>query len=264
MLNDVTVLHEDNNAFDYSELDPALAQEAKDVAQRIHDRRTKAVIETGRDLAYIKKRLKRGVFGKWLNAEFAMTQRTAQNYMLAADVFEGKYEMISYLPPTLLYDLAPLAPVREALLEQLEAGERPHPKIIEEIVRRAKQERRQGRETERASAQHLRESKARGETCRTVAIEGCRQDTQAGQPDCRANDVAGDIRAAADIIVHGLGQELPRLLEVLGEHASITGQDLIAASARASRPRDLSEAHAKAAAGRHSRRFEPQARWPRE
>ena len=46
--------------------------------------------------------------------------------------------------------------------------------------------------------------------------------------------------------MYGLGEELSRLLQVLGEHASITRQDLIAASARASRPKDLSEAHARA------------------
>ena len=44
------------------------------------------------------------------------------------------------------------------------------------------------------------------------------------------------------------GENLDDLLQVLGEHASITRQDLIAASARASRPKGLSEAHARAVA----------------
>jgi hypothetical protein len=115
-----------------------------------------------------------------------------------------------------------------------------------EDVRRAKKERREHPGTGRAWDQQIPESKASEETCRTAAIEGCTQETQAGQPDCNANVAADDIRAAADIIVYGLGEELSRLLQVLGEHASITRQDLIAASARASRQKGLSEAHARA------------------
>ena len=54
--------------------------------------------------------------------------------------------------------------------------------------------------------------------------------------------------AAANMIARRLGENLDDLLQVLGEHASINRQDLIAASARASRQKGLSEAHARAVA----------------
>ena len=224
-----------SKSFDYGQLDASFAQEAKAIAQRIHDRRTKAVIETGLDLAYVKERLKRGVFGKWLQAEFAMTSRTAQNYMLAAAVFGPKYEMISYLPPTLLYDLAPLPPLREALLEQLEAGERPHPKTIEEMVRRAKQERRQQRQDKTSVASRRLPQR--------LPLEECAKEVAPGQAQRRDDEVivaTDDVRAAAEMIVLGLGEKVTGVLQVLGKHSSITRDDLAEAAMRLSKARRVS------------------------
>jgi hypothetical protein len=56
-----------------------------------------------------------------------MTERTARNYMNAAAECGTKSEIVSVLPPTALYALsAPStpAPVRDAVLVRLEAGER--------------------------------------------------------------------------------------------------------------------------------------------
>ena len=237
--------------FAYSELETSVAQEAKAIAERIRARNQAAVIDTGRDFVRMKDRLGHGHFIRWLDAEFSMTARTAQRYMGAAAAFHDKCELVSYLPPSELYALsAPSTPahVRQEFLQRLEAGERLSPTIVRAMVRRAKKERREHPGTGRAADQQVPESKASEETCRTAAIEGCTQETQAGQPDGVANVAADDIRAAADIIVYGLGEELSRLLQVLGEHASITRQDLIAASARASRQKGLSEAHARAVA----------------
>ena len=87
-------------------LDAPLIQE---IAERIRARirRTVAdIIETGRDLAQVKAALDHGEFGEWIDHEFSMTMRTAQNYIRAATWAEGKNEIISHLPPRTLYLLS--------------------------------------------------------------------------------------------------------------------------------------------------------------
>ena len=140
-------------AFDYSDLESAVAQEAKTVAARIRARNQAAVIDTGRDFVRMKDRLGHGHFIRWLHAEFSMTERTAQRYMSAAAAFHDKCELVSYLPPSELYALAaPSTPahVRQDLLQRLEAGERLSPTIVRAMVRRAKQEGREQPGTGRA------------------------------------------------------------------------------------------------------------------
>src|SRR3954447_14910586 len=90
-------------AFDYDTLAPEIAAEARAAPGRINERIRAyqgAIIEAGRDLLAIKERLEHGSFLAWIEAEFGMTGRTAQNYMMAASVFGDKCETVSYLPPT--------------------------------------------------------------------------------------------------------------------------------------------------------------------
>jgi Protein of unknown function (DUF3102) len=55
-----------------------------------------AVIETGRDLVAIKEKMPHGDFQLWIDAEFQMSPRTAENYMNAAKFVEGKNATVAY------------------------------------------------------------------------------------------------------------------------------------------------------------------------
>jgi hypothetical protein len=72
-----------------------------------------------------KVRLPHGQFTDWLNAEFDMSERTAENYMSVARKFASKSELISDLPPSLLYKLAaPSTPetIVTKVIEDIKAG----------------------------------------------------------------------------------------------------------------------------------------------
>ncbi len=130
--------------FNYDDLDPALALEAHDAAQRIRSRcRTQGVtlIEIGRDLQSIKDRLLHGQFCAWLKGEFGWHERSAQRYMRVAEIFGAKTDIVSDLPTTVLHQLAaPSTPptVREKVLARAEAGEQLKPSAIASLVREAK------------------------------------------------------------------------------------------------------------------------------
>jgi hypothetical protein len=112
--------------FDYSALDAASAEKARSTAARIRSRSMHTIVETGRDLITIKAMLDHGAFGRWLDAEFGWTDRTAQNYMGAAGLAESKSEIVSLLPATTLYRLAsPSTPdaIRDEIIARFEAGE---------------------------------------------------------------------------------------------------------------------------------------------
>jgi DUF3102 family protein len=93
-------------SFDYTQIDSALAAEARATAERIQNRIRTSYFDTGRDLIAMKAKMPHGVFGAWIKAEFSLTDRTAENYMNAARLLEGKSEMVSILPPAVVYALA--------------------------------------------------------------------------------------------------------------------------------------------------------------
>ena len=131
--------------FDYSALPTDVADTARAAADRIkgrHQHQMAAVIGTGRDLRAMKELLEHGQYLKWLDAEFAWTDRTARNYMSVAQQFGDKTEIISDLPLTEVYRLAsPSTPssVRDAVVARLEAGDRVEPVEVREQVRDAKE-----------------------------------------------------------------------------------------------------------------------------
>ena len=101
-----------------------LAQIAERIRVRIR-RTTTDIIETGRDLIQVKNGLGHGRFSKWIETEFGMTGRTAQNYMRAAEWVEGKYEIVSHLPPATIYLLAAKTTpeeIKTKVITDLEAG----------------------------------------------------------------------------------------------------------------------------------------------
>ena len=208
-------------AFDYDALPPSDAQEAREVAARIRAKMKTAMIETGQDLARMKDRLGHGKFLKWIAAEFAMTPRTAQNYIGAA-ALQDKYEKFSHLPASALYDLAaPSTPshVYEMVLQRLEAGERPLHATVRDMVKKARYEQVGGRK-----------KKQEGTLNQLSRDRGAMQ-----------ADGSSATQLAADIIARSLGGKLADLLQVLGEHASIKRADLVAAAERASEEKPASE-----------------------
>jgi hypothetical protein len=96
--------------------------------ERIKSRMAKTaqdIIEIGRDLANVKKLLSHGEFQEWIQTELGISPRTAQNFMNVTNRLGGKSEMISLLPPTVVYALAaPSTPddVRAHVLELAEKG----------------------------------------------------------------------------------------------------------------------------------------------
>lgn len=142
--------------FDYASLDQAQAQEAQAVAERIRSRMKAGIIETGLDLISIKAQIGHGAFGAWIEAEFRMDVKTAQNYMRTASVFGDKSEIVSLLPASTVYTLAAKSTpetIREDVLRQIEEGQRPEPAVIAETIRTAKQQERERKEAEARAAE---------------------------------------------------------------------------------------------------------------
>lgn len=157
--------------FDYDQLDDAAANQAKAVVERYRERQKAYVIDTGRDLLAVKEQLEHGLFLEWVLAEMQMTPRSAQRAMGAAEVLGAKSDTVSYLPPSILYALsAPStpAPVRDGIVERIEAGEMLPPRKVEwmlhEARTRARQEQDDAKRTpeeRRRRAKSKRESEAR-------------------------------------------------------------------------------------------------------
>ena len=90
--------------FNYATISEAtVRKQAQDAATRIRSKLDKAkatFLEIGRDLLSIKAMLAHGEFSKWIEAEFDMTIRTAQNMMNAAELAD-KHKTLSVLSPPL-------------------------------------------------------------------------------------------------------------------------------------------------------------------
>ncbi|MFI5012039.1 MAG: DUF3102 domain-containing protein [Hyphomicrobiales bacterium] len=182
-----------NVVFDYTVIAADTAASLRSTATRIRDRMNASIIETGRDLAAVKDMLEPGTFGSWLNAEFSMTVRSAQNYMAAAALAD-KYETVSYLAPTAIYRLAsPSTPdaVRDAIMCRVQKGEAVSKKAISDQIA---QHRRQQAEKARADQlarippeklkrqRRSREERARQDEARRLEHEKQQQEqTQAAQ-----------------------------------------------------------------------------------
>ena len=102
--------------------------ELKIIAERIRERirrTTTDIIATGHDLLGVKSNLDHGAFHSWIETEFGINARTAQNYMRAATWAEGKSELVSHLPPSTVYLLAAPSTPEEfttEVLSNIESG----------------------------------------------------------------------------------------------------------------------------------------------
>ncbi|ESZ30592.1 DUF3102 domain-containing protein [Mesorhizobium sp. L2C084A000] len=129
----------------YSELDPAIAKLAEEAAGRIHGQResvSRNIVEIGKELESIKVKLGHGMFGKWIQAEFEMTAKTAQTYMNVARMVEESGSVLNLnLSDTALQLLA--APNADSVRDELtktialdiKAGKpTPKPKRVKEMI----------------------------------------------------------------------------------------------------------------------------------
>jgi hypothetical protein len=135
--------------FDYSGLPASVAKEAEATASRIKERVRTHIIETGKELLKIKKKLGHGRFGKWLEFHFGWKERTAQNYMNSAAEFGSTPLVIDVLPPSTVYKLAAKstpAELRQLVIDTIKRGDTPDPKQIENQIAEKKVEARQRRE----------------------------------------------------------------------------------------------------------------------
>jgi hypothetical protein len=117
------------NGFDYSSLDTATSdfvrQQTGDI-KVLMKRAAQDIFEVGQKLISVKSRLKHGQFGEWLYAEFAWTERTAQQFMNVARQFKNENFSDLQFAPSALYILsAPSIPeaARAEALSRAEAGE---------------------------------------------------------------------------------------------------------------------------------------------
>lgn len=130
--------------FNYATISEAtVRKQAQDAATRIRSKLDKAkatFLEIGRDLLSIKAKLAHGEFSKWIEAEFDMTIRTAQNMMNAAELAD-KHETLSVLSPTIIYKLAAKSTpdeVHTEVVSQIKNGTIPHARNIDELITQKK------------------------------------------------------------------------------------------------------------------------------
>src|ERR1051325_11356239 len=130
--------------FDYTSLDPTVADDAKIAAERIRDvlkHTTAGIIEIGERLQAIKNCLRHGQFSQWIAIEFEMSDRTARSYMSVAAFAAGKTETVSVLQPTTVYALAaPSTPdaIKSEVLKALDKGEAITDRDIKQLIAREK------------------------------------------------------------------------------------------------------------------------------
>jgi hypothetical protein len=107
------------------------AEQLNDLAAGIRARAaatTRVIIDIGRDLSEVKRRLPHGAFTEWVIRDCGLTMRSAQNYMRATAFVDGKSETVALLTPASLYRLSAKSTppaIISAVLEQLEAGHVP-------------------------------------------------------------------------------------------------------------------------------------------
>ena len=127
--------------YDYATVADDVAKAVQAATTRIKAAQRAAVLDVGRELRAVKAALPHGQFGPWLHAELNVTVRSAENYMSAADFAEGNSEIIAFLPPTAIYELAaPSTPeaARLEVVEKVRHGTVMTVKMIKAIVSGAK------------------------------------------------------------------------------------------------------------------------------
>ncbi len=202
--NVVTLPKKDTTAphaagFDYSGLPASVAKEAEATASRIKERMRAHIIETGKELLKIKKKLGHGRFGKWLDFHFGWKERTAQNYMNSATEFGSAPQVIDVLPPSTVYKLAAKstpAELRQLVIDTIKRGDTPDPKQIENQITEKKVEARQRREA--AAVVQTAGPAVSAEMPERDADSSPSQNSTISKPESTINDAAGPLVSEAN------------------------------------------------------------------
>jgi hypothetical protein len=111
--------------FDYNCLDSQVREEVQQKTEEIKTlvrRSAQDVIDIGAKLVAIKAKLGHGYFGKWLEAEFGWTDRTARNFIAVYERFKAEKITDLNLSPSVLYLLAADATPDEVTAEVIQAA----------------------------------------------------------------------------------------------------------------------------------------------
>src|SRR4051794_3259018 len=99
-------------SFDYTALPQGTADALRQSVAAIKSIQRGAVSDVGGHLTAAREILEHGMFSAWVEAEFRMTVRSAERYMLAANFLAGKPDTVSLLPLSVIFALsAPTAPL---------------------------------------------------------------------------------------------------------------------------------------------------------
>jgi hypothetical protein len=199
--------------FDYSVVDADTASLAKAAADMIRSRTTgmvESIIATGSDLIAIKNRL-RGRFTEWLAVEFAWTDRTAQNFMRAAEAFGANPKLVSGLPPAMIYKLAAKSTaetIRGTVIDALERGEHIDRRKFEAEIAAARARAREDRREAKLSDKTRRARKRKREE--DAAARAKREDRK------RAVELTADAKAR-ELIAEFNAATVRRILEAVDD-----------------------------------------------
>lgn len=134
--------------FDYAQIDEGIRDEVKDAAAAIHAHSMGVIggiVAIGKRLIEVKGMLAHGQFTNWIEAEFDLSERTAQNYMNVAREYGDpqKRNAVSLFSPKVAYLLAAPSTPEEARAEVEQAaaeGQRVTVEFAKEAIRKAKPE----------------------------------------------------------------------------------------------------------------------------
>ncbi len=137
------------------DLDTFLQAKAENIRARMK-RSVEDIIAIGQDLIEVKERLEHGEFLAWVEAEFRMSDQTAENFMHVAKRFADKIQTVWNLPARVVYELAaPGTP--DEVVRKVEAGEIA-PTLA--AIRQEKQAEKQARDAERVAESEVIEAEA--------------------------------------------------------------------------------------------------------
>ena len=147
--------------FDYTQLEPEIADKLRQTALRVRAHKSACVLEVGGELLQVKDQLEHGDWGKWLERECELKERTAQRMINAAKWMRDKSVTVTDLPTGILYSLsAPSTPpeIGDTILSRWTNGERISPEEVAEMLRAARPVQPGGRRQAQRRAEEDREA----------------------------------------------------------------------------------------------------------
>jgi hypothetical protein len=227
-MSSATALPQTFAQFDYALLAPDAAAIARNAANAIRSSlqtHIATAIEVGKQLSATKEALGHGQFLAWLAAEIPFSERSAQRYMRAAEVYGAKSDTVSDLPLGLLYQLqSPSVPedCRKQIINRRESGERLGESDIEQIVSTVKREAKEAKRKAAEEAKLTPAAKARRKAAwKKRQVERERHQAEWDERELRRKEA---IRLAATLIIEQFGSQRLVELRALLKQARFLGE----------------------------------------